>query len=63
MALYQQVNGAKPANPQYRAALAAAYAKIGNVDGAVEQARAAAQIDKTFEAEARRFVESLGRKF
>ncbi len=63
VALYQQLIGAKPANPQYRASLAAAYAKIGNVDGAVEQARAAAQIDKTFEAEARRFVESLGRKF
>lgn len=61
--LYEQLIGAKPNNPQYHASLAAAYVKIGKIDEAVEQARAAAQIDKTFEPEAKRFVESLGRKF
>lgn len=61
--LYEQLISAKPNNAQYRASLAAAYVKIGKIDQAVEQARAAAQIDKTFEPEAKRFVESLGRQF
>lgn len=62
-ALYEQLIKVKPNNPQYRASLAAAYVKIKKIDQAVEQARAAAQIDKTFEAEARRFVESLGKEW
>lgn len=61
--LYEQLISAKPNNPQYRASLAAAYVKIGKIDQAVEQARAAARIDKTFEPEAKRFIESLGREF
>ena len=60
-ALYEQLIKIKPNDPQYRASLAAAYIKVNKIDEAVEQARAAAQIDKNFEAEARRFVESLGR--
>lgn len=61
--LYEGLVATKPDNPQYRASLAAAYTKIGKLDEAVGQARIAAQLDKTFEAEARRFVESLGRQF
>lgn len=61
--LYENLIAVKPSNPQYHASLAAAYVKIGNIDGAVEQARAAAQLDKTYETEARRFVESLGREY
>ena len=61
--LFERLIAIKPSNPQYQASLAAAYAKIGKIDKAVEQARVTAQLDKTFEAEAKRFVESLGRKF
>lgn len=62
-ALFEQLVSIKSNNPQYRASLAAAYVKIGKIDQAVEQARAAAKIDKSFEAEAKKFVESLGRQF
>ncbi len=61
--LYESLVAAKPNNPQHRASLAAAYVKIGKIDQAVEQARAAAQLDKTFEVEARVFVQSLGREW
>lgn len=61
--LYERLVALKPNNPQYRASLAASYAKIGKLDEAVEQARAAALIDKTFEKEARAFVQSLGREW
>lgn len=50
-----------PKNAQYRASLAAGYARVGRIDDAVAQARAAAKIDPAFEAEARAFVQSLGR--
>ncbi|MBI2062883.1 MAG: tetratricopeptide repeat protein [Candidatus Yanofskybacteria bacterium] len=61
--LFERLISIKPNNPQYRASLAAGYAKIGKIDEAVEQARAAAQLDKTFESEARSFVRSLGREW
>jgi len=61
--LYENLIAIKPESAQYRASLATSYAKIGNIDGAVEQARAAAELDKNFEAEAKRFIESLGRVF
>jgi len=61
--LFERLISIKPDNPQYRASLAAAYAKIGKIDEAVEQARATARLDKTFEAEARAFVKSLGREW
>ncbi len=61
--LYEQLIHIKPDNAQYHASLATAYAKIGNIDGAVEQARVAVQLDAKFETEARAFVQSLGRQF
>ena len=61
--LYEGLVDTKPDNPQYRASLATAYVKIGKIDEAVEQARAAAKINKEFETEARAFVQSLGREF
>ncbi|MBI2670055.1 MAG: O-antigen ligase family protein [Candidatus Yanofskybacteria bacterium] len=61
--LFERLIVIKPNNPQYRASLAAAYAKIGKIDKAVEQAHAAAQLDKAFEKEARAFVKNLGREF
>lgn len=50
-----------PKNPQYRASLAVAYAKVGKIDEAVREARIAAQLDPTFASEAKIFVQSLGR--
>jgi O-antigen ligase/tetratricopeptide (TPR) repeat protein len=61
--LYEALIKIKPGNPQYHASLAVAYAKIGKIDEAVSEAKKAAALDKTFEKEARMFVESLGRKY
>jgi tetratricopeptide (TPR) repeat protein len=51
----------KPANPQYHASLATLYSQIGRIDDAVKEAKIAADLDQSFEAEARAFVQSLGR--
>ncbi|MDO8495070.1 MAG: tetratricopeptide repeat protein [bacterium] len=48
---------------QYSASLAATYQKIGNIDGAEKMARRAAELDPSFESEAKSFIESLGRKY
>ena len=61
--LYELLIELKPNNTQYHASLAVAYAKIGKIDEAVNEARKAAVLDKTFEAEARLFIKSLGREF
>ncbi len=61
--LYEALIKINPSSPQYHASLAVAYAKIGKIEQAVEQARIAAQLDKNFEAEARSFIKSLGREF
>lgn len=50
-------------NAQHHASLASAYSKLGRVDDAVAQARLAAQLDPSFETEARAFVQSLGRQW
>lgn len=50
-----------PNKAQYHASLAVAYAKIGKIDEAVKEAREAVRLDKNFEAEAKAFVQSLGR--
>lgn len=61
--LYESLIKLQPKNPQYFASLAVAYARIGQIDPAITAARQAAQLDKSFEAEARAFVRSLGREF
>lgn len=61
--LYQKIIALNPNNPQYHASIAVAYAKINKIDEAVREARIAAKLSPEFEAEARRFVESLGREF
>lgn len=61
--VFQRLVALKPSVPQYHASLAVAYANIGQIDEAVAEARMAAKISSEFEAEARRFVESLGREF
>lgn len=53
----------KPENPQYRASLAVSYVRVGRIDDAVIQAKKAAELDPQFEAEARAFVQSLGRQW
>lgn len=52
-----------PASAQLRASLAVAYAKVGKIDDAVLQAHEAARLDSNFEAEAKLFVQSLGRQW
>jgi tetratricopeptide (TPR) repeat protein len=52
-----------PDNAKYHASLATAYAKIGRIDDAVAQARLTVQIDPNFLADAKKFVESLGRQW
>ncbi len=58
---YEYLLKIQPENPQYHASLAVAYSEIGEIDKAVIEAKAAAKIDPTFEAEARAFVGSRGR--
>lgn len=59
---YQLLVQSKPENPQYHASLAVAYARVGKLDEAVEQAREAVKLDKNFEPEARAFLQSIGRE-
>lgn len=61
--VYQKLIDLNPKNPQYHASAAVVYARAGKIDDAVDEARIAAKLDATFESEARRFVESLGRAF
>jgi tetratricopeptide (TPR) repeat protein len=61
VSIYEKLVIKNPKNPQYRASLAVAYAKIGKIDEAVIQAKMAAQIDSNFVPEAKMFVQSLGR--
>lgn len=60
--LYEDLVAIKPKNPQYRASLAASYAKIGKIDEAMREARKAVSLDKSFENDARIFLKSLGRE-
>ena len=60
--VFQQLTALKPANPQYHASLAAAYANVGRIDDSVAEARAAVKADPSFEAEARVFLKQLGRE-
>ena len=52
-----------PKNPDYHSRLAATYAAMGKIDEAVAEARKAVELDPTFASEAKRFIESLGRKW
>ena len=61
--IYGKLTELKPDNPQYRASLAVAYARTGEIDKAVEEAKKAAELDPKFEAEARLFVQSMGRSW
>jgi O-antigen ligase len=61
--IYEGLLSLKPDVAQYHASLAVAYVKMGRIDDAVKQARQAAQLDTSFESEARRFVQELGRQW
>lgn len=60
---YEKIIALNPNNPQYYASLATAYVNLGRIDEAVAMAHKAAQIDPSFEPDARAFINSLGRKF
>jgi len=59
--IYEKLILLNPNSAQYHASLAVAYARVGKINEAVEQAHVAAKLDPTFESEARRFVQELGR--
>ncbi|MBX4189982.1 tetratricopeptide repeat protein [Candidatus Parcubacteria bacterium] len=61
--VYEGLIKLTPSNAQYHASLAVGYAKIGNIDGAVIEAKTAAKLDPGFEGDARGFVQSLGRQW
>ncbi len=58
---YRELVIASPNNAKFHANLATAFAQIGKIDDAVREAKAAAAVDKTYEKDARVFVNSLGR--
>ncbi len=59
---YEKIIALNPKNPQYYASLATAYVNLGRIDDAVAMARKAAEIDPSFESDARIFLRSLGRE-
>mgnify|MGYP001560882747 CR=1 FL=1 len=61
--IYEDLILLRPGEPQYFASLAVSYANIGEIDKAVQAAYRAAELDKNFEADAKTFIESLGRAY
>ncbi|MEK9157657.1 MAG: tetratricopeptide repeat protein, partial [Patescibacteria group bacterium] len=61
VSVYEGLVKVAPANAQYMASLAVAYARVGRIDDAVAAAHRTAEIDVNFLSEARSFVEQLGR--
>ncbi len=59
--LYERLIKLGPNNASYHASLAVAYAESQRIDDAVREAHVAAQLDPKFEAQAKQFVEALGR--
>ena len=57
--LYKLAIDIQPNNPQFRASIAIAYAKVGNFEMAIQEARKAGEIDPKFKDEAERFIKSL----
>lgn len=61
--VYEGLVKIAPTNAQYRASLAAIYARVGRIDDAVAEAHAAAAADTTFTDAAKSFVQQLGRQW
>ncbi len=61
--IYQGLLKSKPNSAQYHASYAVVLAQLGKIDSAVAAAKKAAELDKSFEAEARAFVQALGRQW
>jgi len=59
--IYEGLVRLEPTKVQYLASLAVVYSRLGRIDEAVASARLAVKIDPSFEADARAFVQSLGR--
>ncbi|TSC74689.1 MAG: hypothetical protein G01um101444_212 [Parcubacteria group bacterium Gr01-1014_44] len=60
--VYEQMIKANPKNPQHYASLATTYVNLGRIEEAVATARKAAQVDPSFEPDARIFLKSIGRE-
>jgi len=61
--IYERLMTLQEPNPQNHATLSYVYAQLGRINEAVEQARKAVSLDPSFEAEAKIFVNSLGREW
>ena len=59
--IYTSLVKSSPNDPQLRATLAAAYAQIGMIDKAVEQAREIVRIDPSLKPDAEAFLKTIGR--
>lgn len=57
--IYEGLVKIRPNTAQHRASLAVAYARIGEINKAIEQAKIAAKLDKNFAPEAEAFIRSL----
>jgi len=60
---YENLVALKPDNLQYHVSLAFIYSKTGDIGKAVTQAKITAELNSSFEAEARAFVKSLGQEW
>lgn len=60
--IYERLVSIQSKNPQYHSTLAYVYAKLGQFDQAVEEARAAVRLDSSYEAEAKAFLKAIGRE-
>ncbi len=61
VSVYEGLMRLQPRNAQYAASLAVTYARVGRLDDAVTMAKYAAQLDPSFEPEAKKFVQQLGK--
>lgn len=61
--VFESLIGINPNNAQFHASLASIYAKLNILDKAVIEAKKAAELDSSFDAEARAFIKALGREW
>lgn len=59
--ILEKLTAMKPNDPKYYPPLANVYGRAGRIDDAVRTARKAAELDPSYEPQAKTFVESLGR--
>ena len=61
--IYGRLALSEARNPQYHATLAYVYFRLGRLDDAVKEAKVAVNLDSSYEAEAKAFVQSIGKEW